>query len=281
MSSVADEIAEQQAANRSGILLYDSFATHRARMTALVRKASPGGRLCVLGAGNCNDLDLATLGASYREIHLVDLDPESLDRARLRQSPALRARLFLHAPVDLSGLVGRLERWTRFEVTPEELIEHADATSEVIAETVPGPFDVVLSACILTQMQLLPVNVMTDRHPLFEAVRHTLNLTHLRTLLRLQAPGGRAFLVTDVTSDRITSFGSISEAADLRPLMDELVQQGEIFYAANPKLLEAIAHDDPKLRKNARLSGPLDAWAWQNGSGGVFLVYALELTRRD
>jgi hypothetical protein len=279
MSRVVDEIAEQQAANRSGVQLYDSFATHRARMTRLVHGVSPGGRLCVLGAGNCNDLDLAALAGDYREIHLVDFDPESLERAYEGQSPAVRARLFRHAPVDLSGLVDRIERWSGFEVTARELMEHAEATSEAVARAVGAPFDVVLSACVLTQMHLLAVNVMTDRHPLFDAVRHTLSLTHLRTLLRLQAPGGRAFLATDVSSDRIAPFGPLSDSSDLRLLLDELLQKGHVFYAANPVLLKTIAEDDPKLNQ-ARLSGPVDVWPWQNGPSAVFLVYALELAGR-
>jgi len=280
MSSVLDEIAEQQASNRSSAALYDVFSGHRARLTRLVQDAAPGGRLCVLGAGNCNDLDLEALAQGYREIHLVDLDPESLDRAFERQTPEARARLFRHAPVDVSGLLGCIERWARFQVTPEELIAHADVTGDAIVRAVGEGFDVVVSACMLTQMQLLVVNVLSDRHPLFAATRHTVSLTHLRTLLRLQAPGGRAFLVTDFTSDRITPLGSVSETDDLRPLMERLLQQGALFQVAHPGVLGAIAADDPKLRKEAVLSEPLDVWPWQNGSAGLFLVYAVALSRR-
>jgi hypothetical protein len=165
------------------------------------------------------------------------------------------------------------------QVTPEELLEHAAVTSDAIVSAVGTGFDVVLSACVLSQMQFMLVNVMTDRHPLFEAVRHTLNLTHLRTLLRLQAPGGRGVLATDVSSDGIAPFGASAQAADLKPLLNELVAKGSIFYAADPRLLQTIASDDPELSSRAKLTGPLDVWLWQNGPRRLFLVYALELSR--
>ncbi|MFO7180456.1 MAG: hypothetical protein DIU78_017280 [Pseudomonadota bacterium] len=280
MSSVVDAIAEQRAANRSSAALYDVFAVHRERLTRLVHDAAPGGRLCVLGAGNCNDLDLERLARRYREIHLVDLDPESLERACERQASEVRARLVRHAPVDLSGLVACIERWARFQVTPQEMIAHADVTCEAVVRAVGEGFDVVLSACMLTQMQLMVVDVMTDRHPLFEATRHTLSLTHLRTLVRLQAPGGRGFLATDLSSERIAPFGSVTAADDLRPLMDRLLATGAVFQVAHPGVLGTIAADDPKLRREAVVSEPLDVWPWQNGTAGLFLVYALGVSRR-
>jgi len=48
-----------------------------------------GMRLCILGAGNCNDLDFEALSAWYSEITLVDLDLEAVTRAVERRS-ALR-----------------------------------------------------------------------------------------------------------------------------------------------------------------------------------------------
>ena len=45
----------------------------------------PAGRLCVLGAGNCNDLDLRRLSERFDEIHLIDLDPAALGEAVRRQ----------------------------------------------------------------------------------------------------------------------------------------------------------------------------------------------------
>lgn len=283
MSSVDAELAEQTAANLSGVAQHAAFSGHRERLTALltddrVPKGSPL-RLCVLGAGNCNDLDLSRLAEHYTEIHLVDIDPTALERAFQRQDEATRRRLVRHAPVDLSGLVDRLERWAAFRVTPEELMEHATNTAASVEAVLGGRFDVVLSACVLTQMQLMVVNVLTDAHPLFEAVRHTLTLTHLRTLERLLAPRGRALLATDVSSDQIAPLGQPSATDDLRPLLAKLTSSGHIFHVAQPAQFTEMVRDDPTLRRTVSVSEPVSAWPWQNGPHRLFLVYGLELQR--
>ena len=110
-STAVDEIARLEAGgNRLTQPLGDLYAGHRERATAALLDAAPGGRLCLLGAGNANDLDLESLAGRFEQIHLVDLDPAALARARGRQSATTRSRLHDHAPVDLSGLYHQLDR---------------------------------------------------------------------------------------------------------------------------------------------------------------------------
>jgi hypothetical protein len=283
MSTVVAELAEQAASNLSGVDHYETFGGHREHLTALACAGVAEGsdlKLCVLGAGNCNDLDLARLAKHYSAIHLVDIDAKALERAVERQEPATQAHLSRHAPVDLTGFVDRLERWKAFQVTPEELIGHAGATADHVATLTSAPFDVVLSACVLTQMQLMVVNVLGDQHRLFEAVRHTLTLTHLRTLARLLKPGGRALLVTDVSSERIARLGSPSPTEDLKELLKGLVARGQIFQVADPAQFAFMVRDDPTLMSTVSISQPLEVWRWENGPQNQFLVYALELVRK-
>jgi len=282
MSSVVAELAEQTASNLSGLGHHDSFFGHRQHLTALALAgvgAESGLRLCVLGAGNCNDLDLARLAEHYAEIHLVDIDVDAVRRAVERQDEAVRKKLRAHAPLDLSGLVDRLERWKAFQVTPDELIAHGEVTSQHVARALGAPFDVVLSACVLTQMQLMVVNVLGDTHRLFEAVRHTLTLTHLRTLAHLLSPGGRALLATDVTSDRIAALGTSSAEDDLMALLVQLVAKGQIFQVAHPEQLTRMTVDDPVLARTISRPRSVGIWRWQNGPEHEFLVYAIELLR--
>jgi methylmalonyl-CoA mutase cobalamin-binding subunit len=54
--------------------LWDLYAEHRERLTALVLSAAAeGGRVLVLGAGNVNDLDLRALGDRFDEVHHAEL----------------------------------------------------------------------------------------------------------------------------------------------------------------------------------------------------------------
>jgi SAM-dependent methyltransferase len=283
LSSVQAEIEEQRLSNESSLPYFGLFGEHRARLTSLVRAAAApdsGTRLCVLGAGNSYDLDLGSLAEVYREIHLVDLDGAALRRARERQDPAVRERIFGHAAVDLSGLLDRLERWQRLAIqSPDEVTARPEVASAEIAEKLPGPFDVVVSACVLTQMQLAPLNVLSPSHPLFAAVRQNLDLTHLQTMARLLAPGGRAILTTDLVSNLMYPLENVEPGRDLRELMRELIAAGNVIYAALPDLLQWLCREDPLLARTVKASPPHDAWLWRNGPERIFLVYALEMRR--
>ena len=52
----------------------------------------------------------------------------------------------------------------------------------------PGPFDVVVSCCMLTQLQLVVLDVVNDRHPAFDALRALTNAIHVRVLAGLARP---------------------------------------------------------------------------------------------
>ncbi len=92
---------------------WEHFAAHRAHIEELLLPdcSHPAGRLCVLGAGNCNDLDLPRLSERFDEIHLVDLDANALDQAIQRQGVEGSFKLRVHAPVDLTGIADALSRW--------------------------------------------------------------------------------------------------------------------------------------------------------------------------
>jgi hypothetical protein len=282
-SSVASQIEEQKQNNLSGLGHRQTFASHRAALSTLLGEEAaraPGQRLCVLGAGNCYDLDLPALSQAFAEVHLVDLDRAALERAWQAEPESVRARLVLHGPLDLSGLHAVLEDWKAMRVTPQALMTAPAATSKRIASALPGPFDVVVSACLLSQLQLALCGVLGDRHQLFEAVRQIQNLIHLRSVARLLAPGGRALIVSDVVSDLSYPLGALPQGADLIALTGELVRAGNVIYAVNPELISETAQLDPYLAHSVEVLPLRRAWLWQNGPQRSFLVYALPLRRR-
>ncbi len=283
-SSMATEIAEQKRANRSALPHFDAFAGHREHLTSVVISGASRDaqqRLCVFGAGNCLDLDLERLGRLYAEIHLVDIDDEALDGAWNRLGSGVRHRVFRHAPVDLSGLFGKLDRWAEMRVSPEEIIGHPAATCEDLLARLPGPFEVVLSSCLLTQLQWAVLNVLTPAHRLFAAVREIVTLTHLRTLAALSSAGGRAILATDFASSDNPPLARLADSSDLHDLFRELVDGHEGILVAHPHHLAWVTRNDPILQKTVRMSAPLDAWLWQNGPERLFLVYAVALRRLE
>jgi hypothetical protein len=276
-------IDEQRRANESTRSLFASYREHREQTTRLaLESAKPGASasLCVLGAGNCLDLDLAQLAARFSAIHLVDIDRSALDAAVARQAPDVQARLVLHSPLDLSGLLDKLERWKRLEITEAELLSHHGRTAQSLAAQI-GCHDVVVSASCITQMQLSVLQALGDEHQLFDAVRHVLAATHLHTLHALTKPGGRALLITDVlSSTRHAPLAGLPAEANLLKLLTELMAAEQMIYIARPGLFHLLQREDPLLRQQTTLSPPLAAWLWQNGPDERFLVYAMALDRK-
>ncbi len=213
----------------------------------------------------------------YREIHLVDIDDGAVRAAFERQSPDVRAKLSVHAPVDVSGFSGRLDRWAAGSVTPEEILRHPTTVCEKLARELPAPFDVVVSSCILTQIQLTLLHVLSDAHGLFEPLREMSGLAHLRAIATLTAQGGRAILATDVASSVDGSLDAGAARRDARDVLRETIDAGRAIDVADPRHLAWLARVDPMLARTVRVSEPVDAWWWQNGPERTFLVYAIVL----
>jgi hypothetical protein len=257
------------------------YAEHRARFTEAILSGAngAGGRLCVLGAGKCNDVDLERLALTFSEIHLVDIDPAALGGAVARQTPAVRARLRPHARVDLSGISKRLGRWKRRPPTVAQIEASADATLESILSRLPGPFDVVASACVLTQMSFAVRGELGDAHPMLKLVRLSVMATHLNALVGLTAPGGTSLFVSDLASTSTFSQGEMRSSLDSRDLMDRIVASGSAYHSANPAVIRAILAQEP-LQARVEEAALLDPWLWTGRLGRTYLVYALRIPRR-
>lgn len=272
------ELDAQRAANTSAIAYFEAFRSHREHTTHLIDAAASGDdqTLCVLGAGNAYDLELERLLARFSSVHLVDIDAEALARARARVPEPRRARLVVHAPIDVSGLFHDIARFAQMRVTPQDLVALPATAAQRAAAALPGPFDVVASTCLLTQLQLTLVRLLGDQHRLFAALRELLSLSHLRVLAALSKPGGRALLITD-----LCEAGPLVNVDSLTESMDSLVATGHVIHSSHPVLIEHTLRGDPLLRRafaDAARSAP---WLWQNGPERRFIVYGFTLPRRD
>jgi len=282
---LADAVAQQISSNESTTGHEATFAEHRARLTREIGERAPaagGGRLCLLGAGNANDVDLDALAARFAEVHLCDIDPDAVARAIARVPAPLRNKLVAHAPLDASGMFDLLEPWSR---TPPDLgaLDGIVASAVArVARALPGPFDVVVSCSLLTQLQLVLLQVLGDVNPRFAELRTTLNRAHLRTLGALLAPGGVALMVTDLTSNMIhPPLAHLDADTDVGKLMADLIAGGHIIYAAHPGQLSSEMRRDPALKQAFSLRYPIGPWIWRNGPAQALLVYGLEIRRND
>jgi hypothetical protein len=209
----------------------------------------------------------------------VDIDADALERAREALPAPLQGKIQLHGGVDLTGMLDKLDRFKRLQVTPQELMGHPSAAAQSLLDVLGGPFDVVASACVITQMQLSVLNALGDRHQLFRAVQHTVSVTHLRSLSRLTRVGGRCLFVTDlVSTDRLNHDGAPTGEAP-QALYERALKEGNLIYVAHPELFEGMLRDDPVLRRELTLAGGREVWLWQQGPDRTFVVYAAKMSK--
>jgi hypothetical protein len=265
----------EQRGNREVRDLWERYRGHRQRLTAEILALAPpaGGRVCLLGAGNGNDLDLDALAARFDEVHLVDIDPGALDRASGRQSAAVRARLRNHAPVDLSGLYRSLDRPARLP-GPDALV--AAAAAEV-ARQLPAGFDVVASCCVLSQMSWAFEYLAEPDAPPLPALQQLLLRIHLRTMLGLLAPAGAALLVADLVSSRVYPLDELPPDEDLRALTAKLAGERVAYPVCNPDFVRLTVRRDAALACQPPVMGA--PWLWEGPKELTYLVYPLVLRR--
>lgn len=278
--------AMQARFNRSTQSHWDHFAAHRQRIEQLLLPdvSHPAGRLCVLGAGNCNDLDLRRLCERFDEIHLIDLDPAALEAAARRQGVGERRSVHLHAPIDLTGIADTQGAWRDRAPSAAAISAVACRAEEApLAEldALAGRCDVVLSPCILSQIVGYARDALGRGHPRAAELRTVVRQRHLRLIVDLLSPGGSGLLVSDLATagspQELAAPGACS--GELSNVMNKLVRRRDTFAGLDPDAVQAVLCNDPRV---APLVGGVQfirPWLWTVGPAKALLVYALRLRR--
>jgi hypothetical protein len=261
--------------NRETEGLWDLYADHRLRVSSLIEGHTPADRLIVLGAGNANSFDLASLTTRFSMVHLVDLDPNALAQGVEKQVAAKRDRVELHASIDLSGVLARLPAWARTPPEIEELRALPETVSAGLARALPGPFDVVVSEGLLSQILFTCFRALGEGPHLMRVLPWVV-LAHLRTLVELAKPGGSCLLVTDTASSE--GLQELVPESDGLAFLHDLDQRGKLFTGTSPALMtKALRQNGLKDRVEAARFVP--PWHWQFLRDRSALVYALAFRR--
>jgi len=257
--------------------------THRAIVTDLLIAAGRESkrRLAVLGAGNCNDLDLPRLLGAFEQVELIDLDGESLAWGESQQGVAGDARLRLHGGVDLSGIAEVVAGWSAASTPNDRELEECLAQAAAAPLPLPaGSCSVAASVCLLTQMLEPIINELTPSHPRFLDVLASVRRRHLQLLAEVCEPGGTVVLVTDVvSSSTCPDLVSIADS-QLAAFVGHQIQQKNFFTGVNPFVLRQILETDPEVAPlvcDVRLSSPR---RWPLGPR-MYAVVVLTARRRE
>lgn len=258
--------AEQVRRNRDARQGWDLYQSHRERVTQLLLSSttSRDATLCVLGAGNCNDLDLQRLKAQFRKIHLVDLDSEALAQGCELQGLADDLAIQCHGGIDVTGVAARMHGWQPQlpADTDEATAVVRDALTAPLSDLPRGPFDVVASVGLLTQLIEMVGLTLGTQHPQFLSLMSAIRLRHLQLLLELTRPAGKAWLFSEVVSSLTCPELLQTAESNLMPVLQRAITQHNFFTGANPNILNRLFQEDPELSASiASLESP-PPWLW-------------------
>jgi hypothetical protein len=200
----------------------------------------------VLGAGNCNDLELGKVMAAFNEVHLLDIDAGAMERGVERQGMGSASGLHLHGGVDVTLPL--------------------DAASLDLLGA-----DVVLSAALLSQLIAGAVDEGQQAEVLLR-----LRDTHLLTMLGLLRPDGHGLLVNDMVSSDTCPQLSTTVHERLSALLTTLLEERNFFTGCNPlAIVERLS--GPRVgATGVAISSP---WRWDMGTRNC-LVCAVSFRRR-
>jgi hypothetical protein len=264
----ANPLADRQSdLNQTSRGRWEEFAGHRGQVTSVLCAGAKGtSRLCVLGAGNCNDLDLAALLKAHPEAHLVDLDAAAVRDGVARQGQERNPAVACHGGIDLTGLLGVMANWTpSAELADADLAMCREAPTRTAAAALPGPFDVVASTCVLSQLMQTVVLAVGEGHPRFVELLQAVRCGHLRLLAHLIAAGGTGYLITDVVSSETFPELPTVPPRTLPEALARLARAGNFFHGVNPILLPTLFARDSVLGEQVRDAEALPPWCWNLG----------------
>jgi hypothetical protein len=276
-SSLRDTfVSTVRESNRQALDAWTRFADHRNRLLRILTTlAANASSLCVLGAGNLNDLDVGHLLHLYEQVDLVDIDTGAVCAGVIRQGATAMTAVRVHAPIDLSGILDRLP-------TASHHGDDATALRDALAHhrcAVKGaPFDVTASTGLLTQLlQAVGDSSLAS----CEAVEVSLALRdkHLADLLHLTRPGGTAVLVTDVVSTSTAPQLLDVPQAGFEEHMADLVAAKNFFTGTNPYRIAALLEEDDRFRPLVVDVRLLEPWLWRVTADRQHLTCAI-LARR-
>jgi len=260
-------LAEHQHRNQTTLELRSVFDQHRQRVMHLLKRVAreKAGRLCVLGAGNCNDLQLDELLIAFELIVLVDIDQAAVKSAVAHSIPETqRDRIHVADSTDVSGVFEYLQAIDKNDL-------HTIQTSHLLhllsrQQHIPmAPFDCIASTCLLSELIDSVFLAMGGNHPALASVILALRRQHLRTMIQSLCAGGFGLVIFDfISSQTLPELMCIDESI-LNSVLVNAINEKNFFTGLNPFAVQSELQTHPDflgLVTDVRLHSP---WRWDLG----------------
>ncbi|MCA9262534.1 MAG: hypothetical protein KDA60_01750 [Planctomycetales bacterium] len=246
----------------------DTFQHHRERVTGLVSAArrTPRDRVVLLGAGNCNDVDLLSLADQFRHVDLVDLDEDAIRQAVADWDVQSRVNVQTRGNVDLAGFGRLVGNWTPDRIrTDDQMDQLIRAVAEYSFCQELGQYDVVVSTCLLSQLIDSLVLTTSPHHARFVELVLTVRTRHVANVLDAAMPGGRVVIVTDFVSSQTCPELKYWDDRQLAQMMPQIIESGNFFTGLNPYLLYRLVSAGGPLASRVTSAELVSPWLWDMG----------------
>ncbi|EOD16326.1 hypothetical protein EMIHUDRAFT_210684 [Emiliania huxleyi CCMP1516] len=226
-----------------------AFTPHRRRVTAILEKLGSNSqsaqrRLCVVGAGNLNDVELSQLQRIYAHIELIDIDLAALERGLRRQMVAPDSPSITLRGVDVLGLSDGM--------SDDDVLDALASGKAVaaISSSVGRYCDVVAGTALISQLAI--------------AVKKLV-------LASLTRPGGVVAHVSDLARRSDARGREIYSEAEIVESHMKTGASGDFFAGTNPAMLLQVG-----------LGGVLtDGSFWMDGGQPLFWVWCITSTEQQ
>jgi hypothetical protein len=273
-----DFVQIQERNNLQARAAWERVASHRQKVTEILLDAGPrGGRLCLLGAGNCLDIDIPRLLDRFSQLTLVDIDPIAMDfgiKSQMADRPFDLDRVQCCA-MDLCG-------WT---AVPESVLQSLQSPTPMWQEILSSistykapiqdsePFDVVASMCILSQI-MAPALTIATNDPTQLSIVVQCRRAHLDLMWKLAGDHGALVLITDFVATDSSPELWYMESNQLADKMMQLIREGNFFSGVNPRIIASEIASHPRVKTGAARVHLHPPWLWKLYDARGYLVAA-------
>jgi len=117
-----------------------------------------------------------------------------------------------------------------------------------------------------------------SQHPQFTRLAAVVRSRHVERLIDSVRPGGRALIVTDVTSsDLVPELGKTSQT-ELPNLLEQIMREERFLTGVNPFHIHRLCNELPGLKRDVGTVRASHPWVWQFPNK-TYAVCAIEIHR--
>ncbi len=244
---------------------WDKAADHRAMVTRILidKGGEREGKLAILGAGECSDINLEALREWFEEVHLFDLDGKTVWNGVDFQGLAGADWIQIHGGIDVSGMGSVIAGLKDNPYDDGYLVEIIRQSSEFRLEEFSNQFDVVASTCLLSQIFEHAIASIGERHSRLIELLTSLRLGHILMLADMCRPGGIGNLIFDFVSSESLPGMIGTKGDDLTNLLGDAVKQNNFFHGMSPLRINDVLLSDQRIASQVERVRMTKPWVWQ------------------